>query len=33
MPEPIMVPVAHFSSSVEGCQFASSSACVAAAIA
>src|SRR5581483_7903384 len=33
MPEPIMVPVAHFSSSVEGCQPASSSACLAAAIA
>src|SRR6516225_2257032 len=33
MPEPIMVPVAHLSSSVDGCQFASSSACVAAAMA
>src|SRR6185437_11481952 len=33
IPEPIMVPVAHFSSSVEGCQFASSRACLAAAIA
>src|SRR5579859_1610275 len=33
MPEPIMVPVAQRSSSVEGCQPASSRACLAAAIA
>src|SRR3984893_15385938 len=33
MPEPIMVPVAHRSSSVAGCQLASSSACLAAHIA
>src|ERR1700761_6076810 len=33
MPEPIMVPVAHLSSSVSGCPFASSSAWRAAAIA
>src|SRR5215469_3672099 len=33
IPEPIMVPVAHLSSSLSGCQLASSSACRAAAIA
>src|SRR6202165_3762362 len=33
MPEPIIVPVAHRSSSVAGCQLASSSACLAALIA
>src|SRR5712671_8122896 len=33
IPEPIRVPVAHLSSSVDGCQSASSSACRAAAIA
>src|SRR3546814_8354810 len=33
IPEPIIVPERHFSSSVEGCQLASFRACVAAAMA